>query len=106
MAVERNRSTKRAPVALSISYLIGSAFIGISTTTLKSLARSRPVSTRSRFMNSQKFGKLGKRLAQFPHIIHEKPASHPHAGPARCAPPLGHVAAGCLVLRERESRVG
>src|SRR5579859_1179744 len=104
MAVDTKRSTKSAPVALSISYLIGSAFIGISTITLKSLARSRPASTRSRFMDGQKFGKLGKRLARFPHIIHEKPAAHPHAGPARCPPPLGHVAAGCLVLRERASR--
>src|SRR6202171_2611762 len=50
MAVETNRSTKSAPVSLSISYLMGSAFIGISMITLKSLPRSRPASTLSRFM--------------------------------------------------------
>jgi len=51
MAVDTKRSTKRAPVALSTSYLIGLAFIGISTITLKSLARSRPAVTRSRFIS-------------------------------------------------------
>jgi hypothetical protein len=45
-----NRSTNTAPVALSTSYLIGSAFIGISTITLKSFGTSRPEVTRSRFI--------------------------------------------------------
>src|SRR6218665_846088 len=35
MAVVMKRSTKMAPDSLSTSYLIGSAFIGISMTTLK-----------------------------------------------------------------------
>src|SRR5882762_4325607 len=45
-----NRSTNNAPESLSTSYLIGSAFIGISITTLKSSGRLRPGGTRSRLM--------------------------------------------------------
>ena len=37
MAVDIERSTKIAPLSLSTSYLTGSACIGISMTTLKSL---------------------------------------------------------------------
>src|SRR5687768_12873309 len=44
------RSTNRAPVALSTSYLIGSAFMGISMMTLISSGASSPGPTRSRFM--------------------------------------------------------
>src|SRR5574341_1290344 len=50
MAVDMKRSTNMAPVSLSTSYLMGSAFIGISMITLKSSGRSRPESTRSRFI--------------------------------------------------------
>src|SRR5260370_16972019 len=42
------RFTKSAPESLSTSYLIGSAFIGISITTLKSSGTARPELTRSR----------------------------------------------------------
>src|SRR5262245_55090044 len=45
-----NRSTNSAPDSLSTSYLMGSAFIGISITTLKSSGRLRPDGTRSRLM--------------------------------------------------------
>src|ERR1700704_4678905 len=45
-----NRSTNNAPDSLSTSYLIGSAFIGISITTLKSSGKLRPAGTRSRLM--------------------------------------------------------
>src|SRR5258706_9710777 len=45
------RSTNSAPDSLSTSYLIGSAFIGISTTTLKSSGRLRPAGPRSRLMS-------------------------------------------------------
>src|SRR5690606_15375305 len=41
---------KMAPVALSTSYLTGSASLGISMTTLISFGTSRPVGTRSRPM--------------------------------------------------------
>src|SRR5512141_1001611 len=44
------RSTKTAPVSLSTSYLIGSARIGISMMTLKSLGTSLPAGTRSKLM--------------------------------------------------------
>src|SRR5690606_8845429 len=44
------RSTKIAPVALSTSYLTGSASFGISMMTLISYGPSRPVGTRSRPM--------------------------------------------------------
>src|SRR5574340_833609 len=50
MAVDMKRSTNSAPVSLSTSYLIGSAFIGISMMTLKSSGRFRPDPTLSRFM--------------------------------------------------------
>ena len=50
MAVDMNRSTNIAPVSLSTSYLIGSAFIGISMITLTSFGTSWPVVTRSRFI--------------------------------------------------------
>src|SRR5262245_38552703 len=46
-----NRSTKSAPDSLSTSYLIGSAFIGISITTLKSSGMLRPGGTRSRLIS-------------------------------------------------------
>src|SRR3954470_21904277 len=70
MEVDTKRSTKSAPVSLSTSYLIGSECIGISMITLKSLARSRPLPTRSRliptFLRNRhsrgKFGKLGEDL--------------------------------------------
>src|SRR4051812_4562563 len=45
-----NRSTNTAPVSLSTSYLIGSAFIGISMITLKSFGTSRPAGTLFRLM--------------------------------------------------------
>src|SRR5882762_9978821 len=48
MAVPMKRSTKSAPESLSTSYLIGSAFIGISITTLKSSGTARPELTRSK----------------------------------------------------------
>src|SRR5690349_19295087 len=49
MAVDMKRSTNIAPVVFSISYLMGSACIGISMITLKSLGTSQPELTRSRF---------------------------------------------------------
>src|SRR5687767_14957315 len=48
MAVYRNRSTIRAPEALSISYLIGSPPTGTSTMTFTSFGGSRPIATASR----------------------------------------------------------
>src|SRR5512146_2451819 len=51
MAVVMKRSTKRAPLALSTSYLIGSAFIGISTTTLNSSGAFAPGVTLCRLMD-------------------------------------------------------
>jgi hypothetical protein len=42
MAVLMKRSTKIAPEALSTSYLIGSAFIGISITTLNASGTLEP----------------------------------------------------------------
>src|SRR5690606_20886343 len=50
MGVERMRSTKIAPEALSTSYLTGSASFGISMTTLISCGGLAPVGTRSRPM--------------------------------------------------------
>src|SRR5690606_17264322 len=50
MGVDRIRSTKIAPVALSTSYLTGSASLGISTMTLISSGGFVPVGTRSRPM--------------------------------------------------------
>src|SRR6185295_3940637 len=59
MAVPMNRSTKSAPDSLSTSYLIGSAFIGISITTLKSSGRLRPGGTRSRLISFPRFQVCG-----------------------------------------------
>src|SRR5690606_24926981 len=50
MGVDRMRSTKIAPEALSTSYLTGSASFGISMTTLISSGGLAPVGTRSRPM--------------------------------------------------------
>src|SRR5690606_25261891 len=50
MGVDRIRSTKIAPEALSTSYLTGSASLGISMTTLISCGGLLPVGTRSRPM--------------------------------------------------------
>ena len=50
MAVDMKRSTKIAPLALSTSYLTGSACIGISMMTLKSLGREIPEGTLFRAM--------------------------------------------------------
>src|SRR5258705_9233031 len=118
MAVDTKRSTKRAPVALSISYLMGSAFIGISMITLKSLPRSRPDVTRSRFMLTPSYGRF------IPGSEHHYPSSRfnwqkrplensepqpapdPHARPAWRPAPLGHLATGGLVLRQGKGRLG
>src|SRR5258708_36794606 len=59
MAVYRNRSTIRAPEALSISYLIGSPPTGTSTTTLTSLGGSRPTETASRRMQTPMWNARG-----------------------------------------------
>ena len=45
-----NRSTNNAPLALSTSYLIGSAFIGISMITLNSSGAFAPGVTLCRLM--------------------------------------------------------
>ncbi|MNT24491.1 hypothetical protein D3C72_1599660 [compost metagenome] len=50
MAVVMKRSTKIAPDSLSTSYLIGSAFIGISITTLKASGTFLPGETLSKDM--------------------------------------------------------
>src|SRR6185369_4375747 len=58
MAVDMKRSTNMAPVSLSTSYLMGSAFIGISMMTLTSSGTLRPAVTRSRFTRPS-LGALG-----------------------------------------------
>src|SRR5664279_3232218 len=53
------RSTNKAPVSLSTSYLIGSPRMGISMITLQSFGTSLPAGTRSRFMAAQRCGDSG-----------------------------------------------
>src|SRR3546814_20721798 len=50
MAVSMKRSTNTVPESLSTSYLTGSAFMGISTTTLNSSGNLLPAGTRSKLM--------------------------------------------------------
>src|SRR5262245_1594208 len=54
MAVVMKRSTKSAPVSLSTSYLMGSAFIGISMITLNSSGALAPGVTLCRLMGWRK----------------------------------------------------
>src|SRR3954464_6713647 len=62
MDVDMKRSTKIAPVSLSTSYLTGSAFIGISITTLNASGTCLPGVTLSRDIRDFEVGKAGLRI--------------------------------------------
>ena len=60
--VDMKRPTNIAPVVLSSSYLIGSPRMGFSMTTLKSLGKSRPAGTRSKFIFFVSVGRRNEAL--------------------------------------------
>src|SRR4029450_12467382 len=68
MAVVMKRSTKIAPDSLSTSYLIGSAFIGISMTTLKASGASLPGDTLPSAMVRLCVVEKGRRDAEKPEV--------------------------------------
>src|SRR5262245_43670423 len=98
------RSTNTAPVSLSTSYLIGSARIGISMTTLQSLGTSLPAGTRSRLIGVgfdvialDYTGPIGTlRGVAFATCMHvpERNDGRAHAGTARARAWAGADSAG------------
>src|SRR6188768_2231942 len=116
MAVDTKRSTNKAPLSLSTSYLIGSAWAGISMMTLKSLGSFLPDETRSRAMGffrvildpaSEEHYPRPRFDWQKKPFAHEPDASpHSHAGHSRRAAPLDHLAASGVVLRKGTRRLG